>query len=269
MAALIVAATLAFGSADAQASATQPGSPSTAAAVQAEVRYDAPRATRAELTALLESSRRAVATANRKDRDRLNGEIAVIERRLSQGDFLVGDRVTISLGGDTARRELSVREGVLIDLPAAIPPLALAGVLRAELNDVVNAHFRKYLRDPVVVARPLLRIGVSGAVGRPGSYTIPYDAPLAEVVMGAGGVSSASRADEIVVRRGGKEVVKEDQYSALVREGKTVEEAGLRPGDEIFVPSRERRNTFRTVQIVFFSLSALTAILALIRSGYQ
>jgi protein involved in polysaccharide export with SLBB domain len=276
--ALGVALAGALASADAQAAAV-PATAQSQGVVAPAARDTMPRpavdawsphATRAELSAALQAAQRTAAAGDRKQRERAGGEVAAIQRRLRNGDFQVGDRITVSLSGDTTRREVAVRDGVVIDLPSGIPPLSLAGVLRAELNDVVTAHFRKYLRDPIVSARPLLRLTVSGAVGRPGTYTVPYDTPVSEIVMAAGGLGSGSRVDEISIRRDGEEVVKAKQFTSLTREGRTVEQAGMRPGDEIFVPTRG--NAFRfgtTARTVFFTLSALTAVLALIRSGYQ
>ncbi len=228
------------------------------------------RATRAELTAALERAERAAAQGTGPARDRAQNDAAAIRVRLRNGDFQAGDRIAITIGGDTTRRDVTVREGVEIDLPYGIPSLPLVGVLRSELPDVVEAHFRKYVRDPDVRARALQRVNVTGAVGRPGVYWVAGDVPVAELVMLAGGTGQGSRTDRITVFRAGREVIDRKQYAVLVREGRTIEQAGVLPGDEVRVPlERQGRSTGQIVTYAFFAVSALTAVLALIRSSYQ
>ena len=229
-----------------------------------------PRATRAQLTAALERAERAAAQGSQAARDQARADVETIRTRLSRGDFQAGDRIAITIGGDTTRRDVTVREGTQIDLPYGIPSLSLQGVLRSELTGVVDVHLRKYVRDPDVRARALQRVSVTGAVGRPGVYWVASDVPVAELVMVAGGTSTSSQLDRITVQRGGRQVIDRRTYSRLVREGRTIEDAGVQPGDEVRVPQRrEGRSVGQTVTYVFFAVSALTAVLALIRSSYQ
>jgi hypothetical protein len=256
------------------ASAGAPRALLQAAALRADtvarvVTVQTPRATRAELTAALERAERTASQSTGGARDRAQSEAASIRVRLRVGDFQTGDRIALSIGGDTTRREATVREGVQIDLPYGIPSLPLAGVLRSELASAVEAHLRKYVREPDVRARALQRMNVTGAVLRPGVYWTPLDAPVSELVTLAGGLGGSSRTDRITVLRGGRQIVDRGAYARLVREGRTVEDAGLQPGDEVRVPERGGRNVGQTVTYAFFAISALTAVLALIRSSYQ
>jgi protein involved in polysaccharide export with SLBB domain len=228
------------------------------------------RATRAELTAALERFEREATRGSSRDRTRAQSEAAAIRARLREGDFRPGDRIAMSVGGDsTGGRELQVREGNEVDLPYGIPPLTLTGVLRAELSDAVAAHLRKYVREPDVRVRPLQRVSVTGAVGRPGVHWVQPDMALGEVLMRAGGPVGTARLDQVTVVRGNRTVIDRKTYARLVREGRTVEESQVLPGDEIRVSEKTQRNWSQIATYSFFAISALTAALALIRSSYQ
>ncbi|GLC28479.1 hypothetical protein rosag_49920 [Roseisolibacter agri] len=234
-----------------------------------EVTSQTLRATRAELTAALDRAERAASRASGRERERAQAEATAIRARLRDGDFRAGDRLSLALGGDTATREISIREGPQIELPYGIPPLVLTGVLRAELSDAVATHLRKYVREPDVRVRLLQRLSVSGAVGRPGVYWVQPDMPLAEVIMRAGGIGAGAKTDKVVVTRAGKEVIDRKTFARLSREGRTVEESNLQPGDEVRVPIGSQRNWGQIATYAFFGVSILTAALALIRSSYQ
>ena len=236
----------------------------------APVAPQSPRATRAQLTAALERAERAASDGPQATRDQARDDALIIRTRLARGDFQAGDRIAITIGGDTTRRDVTVREGIQIDLPYGIPSLSLQGVLRSELTSVVDVHLRKYVREPDVRARALQRVSVTGAVGRPGVYWVASDVPVAELMMLAGGTSNVSQLDRITVRRGNRQVIDQRTFARFVREGRTIEDAGVQPGDEVRVPQRrEGRSVGQIVTYSFFAISALTAILALIRSSYQ
>ena len=101
--------------------------------------------------------------------DEKNGAIAnVIRERLANGDFLPGDRIQLVVVGDTAlSKTFSVRPDTTIELPN-IDPISLHGVLRSELDGYLDQKLRKYLTDPDVQARSLIRLAVVGEVARPG-----------------------------------------------------------------------------------------------------
>ena len=243
--------------------------PAATAGRATEVTSQTLRATRAELTAALDRAERAAARASGRDRERAQAEATAIRARLRDGDFRAGDRLSLALGGDTTTREIAVREGPQIELPYGIPPLALTGVLRAELNDAVATPLRKYVREPDVRVRVLQRLTIAGGVAKPGIYWVQPDMALAEVIMRAGGIGPNAKGDRVVVARGGKEVIDRKTFARLSREGRTVEESNLQPGDEIRVPIGSQRNWGQIATYAFFGVSVLTAALALIRSSYQ
>lgn len=237
----------------------QAGAARSGAVRSGPVTVETPNATRAELTAALDAA----------DRAKRTGEAAAIRARLANGDFRPGDRFLVTLATDTMTHlEMVVRDGPSIEWPN-LPVMPLGGVLRSELRTAIVQHLGKFVRNPEVTVVPLLRMSITGAVQRPGLYTVPPDAPVTELLMAAGGPMPQARTDRVVVARGGREVLDRKAYQRAARDGRTLEQAGLRSGDEVRVPEKSTRNWAQIASYAFFGVSALTALLALIRSGYS
>lgn len=184
-----------------------------------------------------------------------SAEARLLNARLQHGDFEEGDKILLSIevtglqaaeapgtvtigGADTA----VVRADKMLPftrLPG-VPPMSLEGVLRSELVDTVTAHVSKYVRNPRVHATPLLRVAITGAVGRPGWYSAPGDAVLADVIMQAGGVSAESDIDNTVIRRAGQQIWKASDIRSALANGLSLDRLQLRAGDEILVGSRRQ-----------------------------
>ncbi|HET7228563.1 MAG TPA: polysaccharide biosynthesis/export family protein [Longimicrobium sp.] len=186
----------------------------------------APQSTRAELEALAQRLGDADPAA------------AAIRQRLRDGDFQPGDQVSLTVDGETALTgTFTVGPGRLIPLPQA-GDLALAGVLRSELEAAARAHVARYLRDPVVHARALVRIGVLGQVGKPGYYVLPAESLLSDVLMAAGGPLPTARLDAATVNRVSTRMWNGAQVHQALAAGLTLDQLGIRPGDELVVPQR-------------------------------
>jgi protein involved in polysaccharide export with SLBB domain len=236
------------------------------------VKADTPDATRAELTLLLERTIQQASSASRRasERSRAESEAAEIRRRLEQGDFRPGDRFLITIIADSLRQvDVIVRDGPSIDF-GAYPALPLVGILRAELQPAIYQHLAKYFRSPEVRVQFLTRISVIGAVQKPGAHAVPSFILVSDVItQAAGGPLPSANPDEIVVTRGGREVVDKKEFRRAVVEGYTIERLGLQSGDEIRVGTRARRNWRNAVMVGMFSVSIFSAVLALIRSSYS
>jgi protein involved in polysaccharide export with SLBB domain len=218
-------------------------------------------ATRAALTQSLADARRRGA---RDEADRLR-------ERLTAGDMRPGDRLAVTLTVDSTRvLDLVVRDSQRVDVPP-FAPLSLRGVLRSELQPAVLRYFRQYYRDPDVRVQPLLRVGVLGAVGRPGYYAIAPDAFVTDLLTEKGGGGAAGNADQgkIELKRGSQKVLDRKGYQRAAREGLTLADVGVRSGDELRVPERKNRSSGQIIQNVFFGISAVTSLLFLVRAFYN
>jgi Periplasmic protein involved in polysaccharide export len=117
--------------------------------------------------------------------------------------------------------------------------ISLAGVLRSELVPTLSSHLGKYLRDPVVEAIPLVRVGILGNVARPGFYYAAADLPISDVLMSAGGPTPVADLGRVTVRREGQIVIDEDNTRVALREGMSMDLLHLQAGDEISVGAQK------------------------------
>jgi protein involved in polysaccharide export with SLBB domain len=247
-----------------------PRPPATSAQERRTVTPETGDATREELTLLLEETlkRASDATLKAADRARAEGEVSRIRHRLEAGDFQAGDRVIVIVTTDSVHRDgMIVRDGPSLDF-GALPQLSLVGILRSELQQAIQQHLAKFFRSPEVRVELLTRVAIAGAISRPGTYAVPPDLLVSDVVMQAGGLLPSANPDKITVVRAGREVIDAKAYQNALKEGYTVTRMGLQPGDEIRVAAQKQRDTRTMVYMVAFGLSAFTAILALIRSSY-
>ena len=136
------------------------------------------------------------------ERTKHSAEAAAIRERLKVGDFYPGDRLVVDLfGGEEPFRDtVSVRTGQKVQL-ATLPAFSLEGVLRSEADSALAAQARRYIQRPVVRTQPLVRLLVTGAVGRPGFVTVRGDAAVSDVVSSAGGLTPASRLQKSKIKR--------------------------------------------------------------------
>jgi protein involved in polysaccharide export with SLBB domain len=164
-------------------------------------------------------------------------ERETIETRLAQGDFSDGDRILLTVRGDSALTDtFTVRQGQL-NLPD-LPPLSLHGVLRAELSDTLGAYVSRFLRNPQVEAAALVRVGVIGSVIRPGYYDVRADVPVSEILMAAGGLGPDADFNKTIIRRDGNERWSREEVRRAMAAGQSVDQMGMRGGDAMFVGRR-------------------------------
>ena len=167
----------------------------------------------------------------------------MLQNRLTNGDFQVGDRIAlIVLQDPTLTDTFTVKEGRTITLPN-IPDISLHGVLRSEVQDYLTAELGKYLREPTVEAVAMIRVAILGAVGRPGYYALPAQTLMSDVIMAAGGPVSTADTKKITVRRQSSEFLNRDETQAALTYGTTLDRLNIQGGDEIDVGSR---STFLT-----------------------
>ena len=221
--------------------------------------------TRQWLDSVATATEQAAGRAKGSSRDALQAEARALRERLSVGDFYPGDRIVIELyGGEEAVRDtVSVRAGQEI-LIGRYPAFALKGVLRSELDSALTAQVRRYLTQPTVRTTPLVRLLVTGAVGRPGFLTIRGDAAVTDVVTAAGGLTPNALVRKSEIRRSNERLVEPDSVSVVLQTGMTIDQADLRAGDELRIGEKKQTNWMSVFFGISIILGTITTISALI-----
>ena len=165
--------------------------------------------------------------------------------------FQVGDRILLVVEGDSALTDtFTVVAGPAVDLPV-IGAVSLKGVARSELEAHMTQELKRYIKNPVVHARALIRLSILGAVLRPGFYAVPTDLVLADALMVAGGPTQEARVDKMHIQRGGSRLWGGEKLQAAIASGATVDALGLRAGDGIDVPkARDAESTVRIIGVL-------------------
>ena len=210
-----------------------------------------------------QSRRELEARAAQLERDpRRRAEAALLRARLRDGDFEVGDAVVLSVVGVPQFSDtFPVRAGRILELPE-VPPIALAGVLRSELPAHLRAQIGRYVINPTIDAHALVRVAVAGAVARPGFYEVRPDAPLSAALMHAGGLAREGDATKVSVRRAGRTVIPENTLRPYVAMGATLDDLNIRPGDELRIGERTRRNWLETARTLAYVVVVATGLWA-------
>jgi protein involved in polysaccharide export with SLBB domain len=193
---------------------------------------------------------------------RRRAEAAALRARLRDGDFRVGDAIVLNVVNVPQFSDtFPVRAGVLVQLPE-VAPIPLSGVLRSELEPHLRRHIGRYVINPTVEAYSLVRVAVAGAVARPGFYEVRPDAPVSEAVMSAGGLALLGDATKMSVRRAGQVVIPEDALRTSMAAGATLDDLSIRPGDELRVGDRPRRNWLEVARTAAYVIALATGLWA-------
>ena len=202
------------------------------------------RATRPELeeaAKTLESTAKSAKNAADRDRARLTAE--KIRLRLKDGDFQPGHRVLLTVYGDTTLTDtFTVRADRKLLLPN-LPPISLTGVLDSELQEFLTKELSTFLKNPNVRAQGLLRVSILGSVSQPGFYSFPMDFALSDAIMEAGGPAGDADMDGAILRRSGTVAVNKKGMQEALRLGLTLNDVGVRPGDEVYIPDGGNRKS--------------------------
>jgi polysaccharide export outer membrane protein len=180
--------------------------------------------------------------------------------------FQVGDRILLRVEGDSVLSDtFTVVTGPALRLPE-IGEISLAEVPRSDVETYLARELGRYIKDPTVEARALIRISVVGEVTRPGFYAVPIDLVLPDALMLAGGATSDARIDRVSVMRGKTSLLNEAALQAAVARGATLDELGMRAGDRIQVPNGQRNDPeskWRIAGLVLTGLATTVGIIAL------
>ncbi|MEX1256032.1 MAG: polysaccharide biosynthesis/export family protein [Gemmatimonadota bacterium] len=199
------------------------------------------QAGRTELLDLLERTE-AVASStvySGRERDAARRDAALIQQRLSEGDFQIGDQVTLTVFGEPALQAVTVpvEGGPRITLPQ-LGPISLRGVLRSEVIPHLTQELGRFITNPQVQASSQIRLSILGAVGAPGFYTAPSDMLLSEFIQLAGGPGSNANLEDISIERMGQEFWTGDELRVVLAQGRTLDQMNLRGGDQVVIPEQ-------------------------------
>ena len=186
-----------------------------------------------------------------------------IRARLTRGDFQPGDRIRLVVDSEPQLSDtFPVGPSQEVVLPI-VGVISLHGVLRAELQTSLTRELGRFLRDPIVRATPLIRLSIAGEVARPGFYMLPTTAVVADVVTAAGGTTQNAEVEKMYVQRGDNRVFEGQGLQAMISEGRTLDDASIRPGDKFVVPTKNSDSVFYTVRTISILLSIPLTIFAL------
>jgi protein involved in polysaccharide export with SLBB domain len=253
--ALVAAAVLLFG---AGAGAAQQAPDSAAARVLV---------TRQQLEDLLrqleESSQSPAYSASMRARSRV--EANLLSARLEQGDFQVGDRIGLTVDAESTLTDtFTVATGRVLNLPG-IGSIPLAGVLHSELNEYLTGQIGRFVRNPVVRAKSLIRVAILGAVAKPGYYTVPTEALVSDVLMHAGGPTATAKLLQTRIERGTEALWEGERLQQAIAEGRTLDALSLQAGDRIEVPDTKQTNPANWAYLIQIFLGLPLAIVALVK----
>jgi len=213
------------------------------------------------MTRLEETGRSPVYSGSLRERSRT--EAALIRERLQSGDFNVGDRIALTIEGETAINDtFTVDAGRTLTLPT-YGSIALSGVLRSELTGHLTEQLRRFVTNPVVRARALIRVTILGEVRQPGFYTVPVETLVDQALMMAGGPTSLARLDDIRIERGRRRLWEGESLERAIAEGTTLNALSVRAGDRIVVPRQSQRNTFEVIRSISVLASLPFTIIAI------
>lgn len=219
--------------------------------------------TRSELQELLARYDETAASSSYSGRlrDQARAEAALIRQRLEEGDLNVGDRVLLEVQGQVALSdEFTVVAGRQVVLPD-LGPIPVGGVLRSELQQHMEEQIGRFIRNPIVRTRSLIRLEILGAVGTPGFFMIPSDILLTEALMLAGGPSGTAQLDKVRIERSRTVIWDGTATRDAMVAGRTLDQLSVRAGDSILVPGRTE-GRLRRMREVFYVIGGLTSLIA-------
>jgi protein involved in polysaccharide export with SLBB domain len=185
-------------------------------------------------------------------------EADLVRHRLQEGDFQVGDRIQLRVEGEQQLPEtVAVTEGRSVILPT-IGEISLIGVLHSELQPYLAKQLGRFLKDPIVRARALIRITVLGEVARPGFYLLPTETVAEDVLMAAGGPTREAKLTDIRVERGDERLWEGPAMEQAITQGETLDQLGIQAGDRLVVP-RHGGASFDTILRISGLLIAIPA----------
>lgn len=217
-----------------------------------EVGVDArrPIATRAQLQQSLEEAENIANSPaySAGFRDEKRAEAALIRERLLEGDFYIGDQLFITMTSDSGMSgQRTIGPGRVLTL-GSLPDIPMRGVLRSEVEQYLTEQVGRYIKDPQVKVRPLIRLTFMGGIRQPGFYQMDADLMISDALMQAGGIGNNTDLKRSKILRGDEELMDGETFAKAVTDGVSLDQLNLRAGDVIEVGSLDTKDWFTTLR---------------------
>jgi polysaccharide export outer membrane protein len=131
----------------------------------------------------------------------------------------------------------------------------VSGISQDRLRDQLTQEYGQYLVNTAVNVTLLRRVNVLGEVRIPGQYTVDATNSVADVIARAQGITPDGNAEDIVLIRGGQ------RMRAGIAGTQSLQEAGIRSGDQIMVGKRGWASRNFSSVVGVFSILANVAVL--------
>ena len=237
-----------------------------------KVRFEARRATatRDELEAMAGESEQIASlpqTGATLRRER-TADAAALRLRLANGDFAAGDRIVLRIAGDQNFKPedtLTVRTGSIL-VVQGLGEITLRGVLRSELNAYMKREVNRFVRSAVVSATSVVRLGVAGPVMRPGFHEFAAEMLLSDAIMKVGGPVATADLHNIIIQRGNEEAWGRNAIDVALQEGISIEQLGLKSGDQMIVGEKSTMNAQMVLQYFMIGFQIVNMVLLIQRT---
>ncbi len=157
---------------------------------------------------------------------------------VSSGDYFIQDNGRLQLP-------------YIGQIPAANRPFS-------EIEQTVLAKYQRIYHAPELSLHPLIRIQVLGEVQKPGIFYVSGVDKLSDVLALAGGVTNAGNIKKVhLIHRG---EAREVNLKKVLENGQRVDDIGLSPGDQIYLPKRRWVN-FRSASVMISAAALLLSAL--------
>lgn len=165
-----------------------------------------------------------------------------------------GDVIKVVVWGQVEYSgEYQIDERGILEYPV-VGELDVRDLTVSQLRDRLRRGLETIFNNPFVTVRPQFRMAVLGKVERPGLYVVDPTLSVLDVVALAGGPSSGGNLNAVKLLREGDEL--RLAFAGGVR-GRTLQEIGVRSGDQIIVPRKflSREDVILILQIVQIGVS--------------
>lgn len=183
---------------------------------------------------------------------------ALVTTAVSSYSLRPGDVLAINVWGQAAfSGQFQIDEGGRILYPI-LGEIDTRDLTVAQLRDTLRTGLEALFNNPFLTVTPKFRISVLGHVNSPGLYTIDPTLTAIDVVAMAGGPSPVGNLNDIRIRRRGQ--TSSISYSEGGTRGRTLQEVGVRSGDQIFVSRRRFTRQDLSLLLQFAQIGLTIAI---------